>query len=71
MAINPNGEEMQQSTDEGRRPTPLDAAEKRGIRRPAIPVTAPAMATATATATDGKHWVAGGITSGGSRNGIL
>jgi hypothetical protein len=42
----------------------LDAAEERGIRQPAIPE------TATAKATDGKHWVAGGVASGG-RNGIL
>jgi hypothetical protein len=26
---------------------------------------------ATAPATDGKHWVAGGVASGGSGNGIL
>jgi len=87
VAINRNGEEMRQSTDKGRRPTTLDAAEERGIRQPAIPamatatatasatVTATATATATVTAmattTDGKHWVAGGVASGGSRNGIL
>jgi hypothetical protein len=47
VAINRNGEEMQQSTDDGRRPTTLDAAEERGIRQPAIP--------ATATETVGKH----------------
>ena len=47
----------------------LDAAKERGIRQPAIPATATVMATATAT--DGKHWVAGGVTSGGSGNGIL
>ena len=47
----------------------LDAAEEKGIRQPAIPATATAMATATAT--DGKHWVAGGTASGGSGNGIL
>ena len=58
---------MQQSTDEGQRPTTLDAAEERGRRQPAIPATA----TATATATDGKHWVAGGVASGGGGNGIL
>jgi hypothetical protein len=29
------------------------------------------MAMASVTATDGKHWVAGGVTSGGSGNGIL
>ena len=63
VAINRNGEEMQQSTDDGQRPTTLDAAEERGIRQPAIP--------ATATETDGKHWVAGGVASGGGRNGIL
>ena len=33
----------------------LDAAEDRGIRQPAIPATATAMAMET----DGKHWVAG------------
>jgi hypothetical protein len=65
-AINRNGEEMRQSTeDEGQRPTTIYAAHERGIRQPAIP------ATATATATDGKHWVAGGVASGGSGNGIL
>ena len=41
----------------------LDAAEERRIRQSAIP--------AMAMETDGKHWVAGGITSGGSGNGIL
>ena len=41
----------------------LDAAEERGIMQPAIP--------ATATETDGKHWVAGGVASGGGGNGIL
>ena len=41
----------------------LDVVEERGIRQPAIP--------ATATETDGKHWVAGGVTSGGGGNGIL
>ena len=49
----------------------LDAAEERGIRQPAISATATALATETVTATDGKHWVAGGITTGGGRNGIL
>ena len=44
-------------------------AEERGIRQLAIPVAA--MAMASVTATDGKHWVAGGVTSGGSGNGIL
>ncbi len=44
-------------------------AEERGIRQPAIPATATVMATATAT--DGKHWVDGGVTSGGSGNGSL
>ena len=63
VAINRNGEEMQQSTDDGRRPTTLDAMEERGIRQPAIP--------ATATETDGKHWVAGGVAAGGGGNGIL
>jgi hypothetical protein len=63
VAINRNGEEMQQSTDDGRKPTTLDAAQERGIRQPAIP--------ATATETDGKHWVAGGVASGGDGNGIL
>ncbi len=63
VAINCNGEEMQQSTDDGRRPTTLDAAEERGIRQPAIP--------ATATETDGERWVAGGVASGGGENGIL
>ncbi len=72
---------MRQSTDDGRRPTMLDAAEERGIRQPAISATATDTATATATATetetetvtatDGKHWVAGGIASGGGENGIL
>jgi len=47
----------------------LDAAEERGIRQPAIPVMATAKATETAA--DGKHWVAGGVASGGSGNGIL
>ena len=41
----------------------LDAAEERGIRQPAIP--------AMATETDGKQWVADGVASGGSGNGIL
>jgi len=50
-------------------PTMLDAAEERGIRQPAIPVMATAKATETAA--DGKHWVAGGVASGGSGNGIL
>jgi hypothetical protein len=68
-AFNRNGEEMRQSTDNGRRPTTLDAAEERGISQPAIPATATAMETVTAT--DGKHWVAGGIASGGGGNGIL
>ena len=68
-AINRNGEEMRQSTDDGRRPTTLDAAEERGIRQPAIPATA--MAIATVTETDSKHWVAGGVASGGGGNGIL
>ncbi len=58
---------MRQSTDEGQRPTMLDAAEEKGIRQPAIPATA----TATAAATGGKHWVAGGVASGGDGNGIL
>jgi hypothetical protein len=62
VAINRNGEEMQQSTDNGRKPTTLDAAQERGIRQPAFP--------AMATETDGKHWVAGGVTSGGGGNGI-
>ena len=74
---------MCQSTDDGRRPTKLDAAEERGIRQPAIPAKATATATETVmatetvtatesvTATDGKHWVAGGISLGGSGNGIL
>ncbi len=70
-----NREEMRQSTDDGRKPTTLDAAEERGIRQPAIPSTATATATATmmatATETDNKHWVAGGVTSGGGGNGIL
>ena len=66
-AINRDGKEMRQSTDEGRRPMTLDAAEERGIRQPAISATE----RATATATDGKHWVAGGIASGGGGNGIL
>ena len=70
-AINRNGEEMRQSTDDGRRPMTLDAAEERGIRQPAIPAKATATATETVTVTDGKHWVAGGGTSGGGRNGIL
>jgi hypothetical protein len=30
-----------------------------------------ATATAAATATDGKYWVAAGVASGGSGNGIL
>ena len=71
MAINRNGEEMRQSTEvEGQT---IDAAEERGVRQPAIPGTATATATAMAmvTATDGKHWVAGGVTSGGSGNGSL
>ena len=62
---------MRQSTDEGRRPTTLDAAVERGIRQPAIPATATATATTTATATDSKHWVAGGVASDGGGNGIL
>ena len=45
----------------------LDAAEERGIRQTAIPATATAMAMAT----DGKHWLAGGVASGGAGNGIL
>ena len=51
----------------------LDAAEESGIRQPAIPATATVKVTATATerVTDGKHWVAGGIASGGGGNGIL
>jgi len=49
--------------------TTLDAAEEKGIRQPAIPATT--TVTAKATATDGKHWVADGIASGGSGNGIL
>ena len=63
MAINRNGEEMRQSTEvEGQT---IDAAEERGVRQPAIPGTATATATAMAmvTATDGKHWVAGGVTA--------
>ena len=67
--INRNGEEMRQSTDDGRRPTTLDAAEERGIRQPAIPATATAIATVMET--DGKHWVDGGVASGGGGNGIL
>ena len=63
VAIDRTGEEMQQSTDDGRRPTTLDAVQERGIRQPAIP--------ATATETDGKHWVAGGVAAGGGGNGIL
>ena len=72
-AINRNGEEMGQSTDDGRRPMTLDAAEERGISQPAIPVTGMATVTETetVTATDGKHCVAGGIASGGGGNGIL
>jgi hypothetical protein len=64
---------MRQSTDDGRKPTTLDAVEERGIRQPAIPATATATARmmATATETDNKHWVAGGIASGGGGNGIL
>jgi hypothetical protein len=46
-----------------------DATEERGIRQPAIP--AMATATTTATVTDGNHWVACGVASGGSGNGIL
>jgi hypothetical protein len=68
--INRNGEEMRQSTDDGRRPTTLDAAEERGIRQPAIPATATATATETVTATDGKHWVGGGVASGGAEMGF-
>jgi hypothetical protein len=68
-AINRNGEEMWQSTDDGQRPTTLDATEERGIRQPAIP--AMATVTETVTATDGKHWVAGGVASGGGGNWIL
>ena len=51
----------------------LDAAEESGIRQPAIPAMATVKVTATATerVTDGKHWVAGGIASGGGGNGIL
>ena len=54
-AINCDGEEMQQSTDEGRWPTTFDAAEEKGKRQPAIPATA----TATATVTDGRRrkWI--------------
>ena len=65
VAINRNGEEMQQSTDDddGRKPMTLDEAAERGIRQPAIP--------ATAMETDGKHWVAGGVASDGGGNGIL
>ncbi len=71
--MNRNVEEMRQSTDDGQRPTTLDAVEEREIRQPAIPVTATAMVTAMemVTATDGKHWVAGGVASGGGGNGIL
>ncbi len=71
VAINRNGEEMRQSTEvEGQT---IDAAEERGVRQLAIPGTATATATAmaTVTATDGKHWVAGGVTSGSSGNEIL
>jgi hypothetical protein len=47
----------------------LDVVEERGIRQPAIPATVTVMAMAMATG--GKHWVAGGVASGGSGNGIL
>ena len=47
----------------------LDAAEEIGIRQPTIP--ASVTATATAPATNGKHWVAGGVALGGSGNGIM
>ena len=60
---------MQQSTDKGRRPTTLDAVKERGIRQPANSATATAMTTATVT--DDKHWVAGGVASGDRGNGTL
>jgi hypothetical protein len=64
VAINRNREDMRQSTDKGRRPTTLDAAEDGGT------ATTTATATATATEANGKHWVAGGVASGGGGNGI-
>jgi hypothetical protein len=45
------------------------ATEKRCDNQ--LTATATATAMATVTATDGKHWVAGGVASGGSGNEIL